>query len=256
MDPFRLHAPARICEALALNFVRHRQFAADGFGLTRDRLQLLLHRRRGSGVLRSGFGRWRRAAMDAAGGIIGQLIRPSFGDEAVTVRVRTYSDTTNNILASADAAFFYSGFATSDPRYQSGTQYPKALASHYLKADIEPDHDDIDMNVNLGQPFYWGTDAATPGNQYDFVSVAMHELIHGLGFLDSFRQQGGYGLFGDGTYDSEDDVSGSAVAYDRFVTVGAGGSSLLSLNSNSRVAALIGNNLYWGVQTASPAMAA
>ena len=174
----------------------------------------------GQGFFNPVDGDQRRAAMDAAGGIIGQLIRPSFGDEAVTVRVNSYSEATNDKLASARPAFFYSNFATSDPRFGSDTQYPKALASHFIRADIEPDHDDVTMNVNFGYPYYFGTDALTPDNQYDFVSVVMHELIHGLGFYGSFREQGGYGVYGDGTYDSEDEVTGFAVAYDRFITVG------------------------------------
>lgn len=200
----------------------------------------------GQGFFDPVLGDQRRAALNAAGGIIGQLIRPSYGDETVNVRVTSFSDAGSIVLASANAAFFYSSFATSDPRYQTDTHYAKALASHYAGQDVDPGHDDIKMNVNLGKAFYFGTDAAPPATQFDFVSVAMHELIHGLGFVDSFRAQGGYGLFGDGTYDTETGVSGLALAYDRFVTVGAGGAPLIALNSANRQGELIGNNLYWG----------
>ena len=34
-----------------------------------------------------------------------------------------------------------------------------------------------------GEPFYYGYDSDTNSNSIDFVSIAMHELTHGLGFL-------------------------------------------------------------------------
>lgn len=39
--------------------------------------------------------------------------------------------------------------------------------------------------THIAMPGYFGTDGNTPANQYDFVTVFMHELTHGLGFTSS-----------------------------------------------------------------------
>ena len=86
-------------------------------------------------------------------------------------------------LASAKASFYYGDFATSNSQFQSATHYPKALASHLHGTDIEPSHDDISMTVNLAQPYLLRRRChAFPAGQYDFVTTATHELLHGLGF--------------------------------------------------------------------------
>jgi autotransporter-associated beta strand protein len=199
----------------------------------------------GQGFFDPVLGDQRRAAMDAAGRIIGHLITPTYGNETVYVHVTSSNDATSDTLGSDKPLFYYDSFPTSDPRYQTGTHYPKALADHYAAQDVDPNHNDMTMDINLGQNYYLGTDAAPPGTQYDLVSVALHELLHGIGFHSSFRQQGGYGNFGDGTYDSQDGPSGLPVIYDRFVTVGPGGPSWMLASTADRQSALIGGNLYW-----------
>lgn len=76
------------------------------------------------------------------------------------------------------------------------TWYVPALANQLHGEDILPSDDDIeaefnsdiDNNVVLGDNhWYYGLDANPPNNDVDFVSVALHELAHGLGFLDLFE---------------------------------------------------------------------
>lgn len=57
----------------------------------------------------------------------------------------------------------------------------------------EPDDPDIIITFNRTVNWYYGTDGNPSSLQQDFVSVAMHEMAHGLGF---------YGLF----YVDEDDL--------------------------------------------------
>lgn len=71
------------------------------------------------------------------------------------------------------------------------TIYPIALANALFGSDVSIGNDDItanfnsdvDGNVVLGSKhFYYGFDGQ-PGGDIDFVTVALHELGHGLGFL-------------------------------------------------------------------------
>lgn len=73
------------------------------------------------------------------------------------------------------------------------TWYPIALANQYRGQDLSPDSPDItaefnssiDNNNNClsGTNWYYGLDGNPPSGDIDLVSVLLHELCHGLGFL-------------------------------------------------------------------------
>lgn len=74
----------------------------------------------------------------------------------------------------------------------SDTWYTQAEANSLAGADQDPSNDDINANFNsnLGQPgclensgWYYGLDSNPPAGKIDFMSVLIHELGHGLGFL-------------------------------------------------------------------------
>jgi hypothetical protein len=71
------------------------------------------------------------------------------------------------------------------------TWYVQALANALAGRDLAPARSDIDATfssvVGTGCPFprvwYYGLDALPPATGIDFVTVVLHELAHGLGFL-------------------------------------------------------------------------
>ncbi|HQR47032.1 MAG TPA: PKD domain-containing protein [Thermoanaerobaculia bacterium] len=76
------------------------------------------------------------------------------------------------------------------PEYQ--LWYVVAEANQLSGTDLEPGESDMaaQFNAKLGQPgcltgtyFYYGFDANTPSGQINFLTVALHEFAHGLGFL-------------------------------------------------------------------------
>lgn len=93
---------------------------------------------------------------------------------------------------------------------QAGTWYPVALANALSASDLTPGkpHITAEFSNNFAN-WYFGTDGATPADKYDLMSVVLHELGHGLGFVGSATvagTQGGWGL-----------GSGFPFIYDRFV---------------------------------------
>jgi autotransporter-associated beta strand protein len=189
-------------------------------------------------------GERRRAALEAAGAIWGRLIRPAYFGEQITVRAK-FDERDPSDLATAKPHFFYSDFGSSSPQYQGDTNYPKALANHLAGRDLAPQRPDIEITVNeTVTNFYYRLDGMA-GGQMDFVTVAAHELGHGLGFTDSFQEGGDYGVHGDGTYHPFC-TECLPTPYDRFVTLGPLGPTLLSLpDDDARESALTSTNVFW-----------
>jgi hypothetical protein len=78
------------------------------------------------------------------------------------------------------------------------TWYPVALANKLGGKDYDTLHQDIDASFNSTFPsWYFGTDGKVATNQWDFASVVLHELAHGLGFAGSMSVDGsGNGSWG------------------------------------------------------------
>lgn len=88
-----------------------------------------------------------------------------------------------NNLGSAGAISIHSDFnnATLD-----GTYYPVALANSLAGQDLERTTLDVSASFNSNRSdWYFGFDGNCPADQFDFVTVVLHELGHGLGFFGS-----------------------------------------------------------------------
>ncbi len=83
----------------------------------------------------------------------------------------------------------------------AGSQwYPVALAEALCACDKAGSNPEIQAQFNSAfSAWYLGTDGNAPSSKYDFETVVLHELGHGLGFIGSFDVQGGLGSWGWGT---------------------------------------------------------
>ena len=96
---------------------------------------------------------------------------------------------------------------------RANTWYPMALAEKLAGQELNSVNDpDITAEFNSAAPWYLGV-AAPGNNQFDFTSVVLHELCHGLGFTSSLRVSGNNGSWGFGT--------GTPFAFDPFFENGS-----------------------------------
>ncbi|RMG50732.1 MAG: hypothetical protein D6717_13580 [Gammaproteobacteria bacterium] len=81
----------------------------------------------------------------------------------------------------------------------NGVLYPAAQANQVANRDLDPDssditavfNSDVDGNTVLGNAhWYYGFSGQPPGQDQDFVATALHELLHGLGFVTLLAQDG------------------------------------------------------------------
>jgi CSLREA domain-containing protein len=128
----------------------------------------------------------------------------------------------------------------------AGTWYQVALANALAGYDLAPTATDITANFSSNfANWYFGTDALTPAGQYDFVSVVLHEIGHGLGFAGSATVSGGNGTWGSG---------GFPYIYDRFTENNAGTTTLSFATPSAALAAhLQSNDLYFDGTNANAA---
>ena len=117
------------------------------------------------------------------------------------------------VLGSAGPTNFVRDFAGAPA---DTTFYPIALAEKIAGKDLNaPGAADINSNFSSVFDFYFGLDGNPPSNQYDFVSIVLHELGHGLGFTGATSYQDGIGNW---SLNSNNDAS----IYTKFVELGDG----------------------------------
>jgi len=76
------------------------------------------------------------------------------------------------------------------------TLYPTALANQIAGTELNPGEYDMDIYVNTATNYFYGS-TNVPAFQTDFISTAMHEIGHGLGFYSAaYVDNNGLGSFG------------------------------------------------------------
>ena len=113
-----------------------------------------------------------------------------------------------NVLGSAGPSEYYANFEYA-PR--KNHYYPISVVEKITKAEITGSSSpDISSTFNKDIQWYFGTDGNTPDLLYDFVTVVLHEIGHGLGFTGFFFVTGN-----EGSYEYE--IEGDAAAFDIMV---------------------------------------
>lgn len=112
----------------------------------------------------------------------------------VTVKIKVSFERQSNagILASASPGKFHSNFKNIP---DSELWYASALADALAGEDIEPTIPELSIRINStnSSMLYLGIDGKCPSNKYDLVSMILHEMGHGLGFLSNADYDDLYG---------------------------------------------------------------
>lgn len=99
-------------------------------------------------------------------------------------------DADPNTLASAGPVTSPANFTNAPV---ANAAYAIGLANQLANSDLNGSGYEIDANANTNISWYFKMDSNVPVNQFDFVSTMLHEIAHGLGFLDSMAIDDGTG---------------------------------------------------------------
>jgi hypothetical protein len=91
---------------------------------------------------------------------------------------------------------YYANFANAP---LTDVQYPAALANALSGADLDPARAEITVQFKASAPWSFAT-TSPPTSTWDFVTVALHELAHGLGFISNMYEDYSVGFCGNGLY--------------------------------------------------------
>ncbi len=103
---------------------------------------------------------------------------------SIPIRIHvTYKSLASTTLASSGATRIYRDF--NNAPYPS-VWYPVALAEAINGKELNEEAIDINISINSAIRWSYQTDGRTTSGVYDFVTVVLHEIAHGLGFVSSF----------------------------------------------------------------------
>lgn len=184
----------------------------------------------------TGFSSQSKAAVEYAVLILENVLP---ADAKFTINASWEKISTSGVLAQSSITGYMGGFAINALNPMSF--YPVALAEKISGKNLNDDVvGDITLSVNSSINWYLGTDGQTPTTKYDLVTVALHEICHGLGFFDSFDSDGTRGSMG---------ISGLPIIYDTFIENFTGNKLADTLkfpdNSTDLQSQLVGGQVYF-----------
>ncbi|MDR2577530.1 MAG: hypothetical protein LBC70_01785, partial [Chitinispirillales bacterium] len=123
------------------------------------------------------------------------------------------------------------------------TWYSSALGNQLAGYNVVPGMRDIRLEMN--SIFNWNFSITTPpsGSQFDWITIMLHEITHGLGFSTLVGSNGGYVYTTSGGTSANTDFPG---IFDRQLYQGILGANLPDLNQSQRAALVVSNNLFSG----------
>ena len=154
-------------------------------------------------VTYTGFSPEAQAAFQYAVDIWSSIVQSSV---PIRINAEWRTDLPPYVLGAAGTTMMARDFPNA-PR--ANTYYPAALANARAGFDLSSSPE-IGASFNANFPWYLGTDG-NARSTFDFPTVVMHEIGHGLGFFGSMRVDNTAGLWGAG-------APAVPLVYDWFVT--------------------------------------
>ncbi len=112
-----------------------------------------------------------------------------------------------NIVANSRPTAFHKNFNEAP---KSNIFYPIALSEKLSGRELNGSKEaDIECSFNGLKSWYLGIDGNTNNTKYDLVTVALHEIAHGLGIAGFFKDENGLGKY--------NNTTDTPSAYDYFV---------------------------------------
>ena len=172
-----------------------------------------------------------KTAFDAAAAIWASTLQSSV---PITISACWSNLGSSSILGYSGGADSYRDF-TGAPK--PNTWYESSLANALYGSDLDPTKYDDYITYNSNFTWYYGTDGHPPAGTYDLVTVAAHEIAHGLNFSGTADYSGGTGSYGYCT--------GYPNVYDTFMEDNGGTKLTTYINPSPALGTLLTSDSLW-----------
>jgi len=172
-----------------------------------------------------------KTAFEAAAAIWAHTVKSAV---PITVTACWATLNSSNVLGYSGGELSFRDFSGTQ---RSNTWYSKALANSLAGTELDPSSQDMYITYNSGFTWYYGTDGNPPAGLYDLVTVAAHEIAHGLNFYGSAGYSDGTGNYGYGT--------GFPNIYDVFMKSGDGTPLISYPNPSTALGTLLTSGDLW-----------
>lgn len=140
----------------------------------------------------NGFPADAKAAMQFAVSIWSSLLPR---DVKITINATWQIINEAGVLARTSITSYYLGSFID--AWKPFAYYPVALAEKIAATNLNSDTEaELEISLNRRARWYTGTDGNTPTDNYDLVTVIIHEMCHGLGFTTSMNSNDTIGWYG------------------------------------------------------------
>jgi hypothetical protein len=160
----------------------------------------------------------------------------------VPIRIRAeWGPLEINVLGQA---IWGAAFANFDGAQHQNVYYPVALAEKISGTNLNEEEPDIVAQFSSTINWYFGTDGNPTAGKMDLVTVVLHEICHGIGFVDTYSSSSGQGAVG---------LEGVPFVYDLSVVNSSTQSLFSGFQSPSAAmnSQLTSNNLFYNSPLAS-----
>jgi len=137
------------------------------------------------------------------------------------------------------------GRSYTQPQYwnpSTSMWYSSALGNQLAGYNIAPGMNNIVLEMNTYYTWYYGVTGNPSSSQYDWITIMLHEVNHGLGFAPLVCQDGEYRYFTSGG----SSTTSFPGIFDYQLYDGTSGNNLTTFSVSERAKKVVSNDLYSG----------
>jgi len=181
------------------------------------------------------IGELRRTVFMAGANYVSSLFTAAYPGEVIRVKA-AFTNLGTQTVGNGGSRGYTNNFGSANPSYKANVDYTWTLANHVAGRELFATNTlAVNFNTNAVVTFNYSTNESAPlgGGQESLFTTVVHELVHGMGFINYINAA-------NGSFD------GFPTVYDTFIVQDNNSPvAYTSLSDANRLVAITNNNLFW-----------
>ncbi len=181
------------------------------------------------------IGQLRRTVFAAAANYVSSLFSPAYVTEVIRVKA-AFTNLGTGTVGNGGTRGYTNNFGSTNSKYKTNVDYPWTLANHVAGRELFATNTlAVNFNTNPAITYNYNTNESAPlgGGQESLFTTIVHELTHGIGFINYINAA-------NGSFD------GNPTVYDTFIVQDNNNPvSYTGMTDADRLVAITNNNLFW-----------